>query len=100
MTQTKAPHGVVAAIITPMGANGSPDLVRLVARAKQLLDGGCDALNLLGTTGEATSLTFAQRAAVMETVAGAGLPLERVMVGTGAAAVGDAVALSKLAADL
>src|SRR5258706_3186804 len=93
-------RGVIAAIVTPVSATGAPDHARLFARAELLLEGGCDALNLLGTTGEATSLTVAQRTAAMEFVAKAGLPLSRIMVGTGAAAVGDAVALSRLAADL
>jgi len=45
---------------------------------------GCDGLNVLGTTGEATSYALAQRQAVMNAYRAAGLPLERMMVGTGA----------------
>ena len=92
--------GVIAAIITPVNANGEPDHERLTRRARHLLSNGCDGLNLLGTTVEATSLTFNQRSAAIKAMAAADLPLERIMVGTGAAAVGDAVALSRLAADL
>src|SRR5262249_60727500 len=63
-------------------------------------DNGCDGLNVLGTTGEATSFSLDQRKAVMTAYAGAGLPLERLMVGTGAAALADALALTRHAAEL
>ena len=68
--------------------------------ARFLLDNGCDALNVLGTTGEATSFSLAERKAVMSAYKAQGLPLDRLMVGTGAAAVSDAAALTRHAADL
>ena len=55
---------------------------------------------MLGTTGEATSFSLEQRKAVMSAYKAAGLPLDRLMVGTGAAATADAVALTRHAADL
>jgi 4-hydroxy-tetrahydrodipicolinate synthase len=55
---------------------------------------------VLGTTGEATSFSRDERMAVMNAYKVAGLPLERLMVGTGAAAVSDAIALSRHAAEL
>ena len=91
-------RGVVAAIATPI-AGAAPDHERFIGLARKLLDGGCDGLNVLGTTGEATSFTAAQRMGVM-TAAAKSLPLSRMMVGTGAAAVGDAVALSQHASGL
>ena len=91
--------GVIAALPTPVTSDGRPDIPRFVALARRLLDEGCDALNVCGTTGEATSMAVAQRALVMSAAAAA-LPRERLMVGTGAAAVADAVALTKLAAEL
>ena len=92
--------GVIAAIATPVGEDGAPDLKRAVALARSLLDNGCDALNVLGTTGEATSFSLAERREVMSAYRAAGLPMERLMVGTGAAAVADAVALTRHAAEL
>jgi 4-hydroxy-tetrahydrodipicolinate synthase len=92
--------GVIAAIPTPINSAGDPDHGRLLMLARHLLDNGCDGLNLLGTTGEATSFTAEQRMGVMSAVAEGGLPLDRLMVGTGAAAVGDAVRLSSHAAEL
>lgn len=91
-------RGVVAAIATPI-QNAAPDHDRFLSLARKLLDGGCDGLNVLGTTGEATSFTVGQRTGVM-TVAAKSLPLNRLMVGTGAAAIGDAVALSQHASGL
>src|SRR5215472_2016686 len=64
-------RGVIAAIATPVGESGEP-----------------------------TSFSLAQRQAVMTAYAQAGLPLDRMMVGTGAAAVADAVALTRHAAAL
>lgn len=93
-------RGVIAAVATPVEPNGEPDLARATKLARFLLDNGCDGLNVLGTTGEATSFSLAQRQRVMTAYRDAGLPLDRLMVGTGAAAVADAVALTRHAAEL
>ena len=55
------PRGVIAATATPIDADFRPDLARLLAHCRALLDGGCDAINLLGTTGEATAFGVEQR---------------------------------------
>ena len=92
--------GVIAAIATAVDENGEPDCARSTALAKFLLDHGCDALNVLGTTGEATSFSTEQRRKLMNAYREAGLPMQRLMVGTGAAAVRDAVELTRHAAEL
>lgn len=92
--------GVIAAIATPVQEDGAPDLARAVKLARFLLDNGCDGLNVLGTTGEATSFSLAERLSVMQAYKKDGLPLDRLMVGTGAAATADAVALTKAAEEL
>src|SRR3954453_22227408 len=92
--------GVIAALATAVNKNGSPDTARSTALARYLLDNGCDGLNVLGTTGEATSLSLAERQQVMNAYRTAGLPLDRLMVGTAAAAVAYAVALTRHAAEL
>ena len=87
--------GVIAAAATPLRDDLSIDHAKLAAHCRWLLnDGGCDAVNLLGTTGEATSFSVEQRLAAMRAVAEAGLPMERFMVGTGASALEDAVRLT------
>src|SRR5437879_8248510 len=93
-------RGVIAAIATAVDEQGAPDCARSTALARFLLDNGCDGLNVLGTTGEATSFSLAQRERVMLAYKTAGLPMERLMVGTGAAALADAVALTSTAAEL
>lgn len=97
---TKTLSGVIAAVATPVDESGAPDLKRAVNLARYLLENGCDGLNVLGTTGEATSFSVAERKAVMDAYKANGLPLHRLMVGTGAAAVSDAVALTCHAAEL
>lgn len=97
---TNTLRGVIAAIATPVAGTGSPDHKRFVRLARFLLGNGCDGLNVLGTTGEATSFTAEQRMGLMSAVAEAGLPLDRLMVGTGAAAVGDSVRITGHAAEL
>jgi 4-hydroxy-tetrahydrodipicolinate synthase len=97
---SKTLSGVIAAAATPVGEDGAPDLKRAVKLARYLLDNGCDGLNVLGTTGEATSFARDERMAVMDAYKANGLPLHRLMVGTGAAAMSDAVALTRHAAEL
>ena len=97
---SKTLSGVIAAIATPIEESGAPDLKRAVNLARYLLDNGCDGLNVLGTTGEATSFSLDERKAVMDAYKANGLPLHRLMVGIGAAAVSDAVALTRHAAEL
>jgi 4-hydroxy-tetrahydrodipicolinate synthase len=92
--------GVIAAVATAVDDKGEPDCTRATALARFLLDNGCDGLNVLGTTGEATSFSLEQRKRVMTAYKDNGLPLDRLMVGTGAASVADAVALTRHAAEL
>src|ERR1700704_2022424 len=92
--------GVIAAVATAVDETGAPDAARSTRLARFLLDTGCDGLNVLGTTGEATSFSLDQRKRLMTAYGEAGLPMDRLMVGTGAAATADAVALTQHAADL
>jgi 4-hydroxy-tetrahydrodipicolinate synthase len=97
---SKTLSGVIAAVATPIDESGAPDLKRAVSLARYLLDNGCDGLNVLGTTGEATSFSLDERKGVMDAYKANGLPLHRLMVGTGAAAMSDAIALTRHAAEL
>jgi 4-hydroxy-tetrahydrodipicolinate synthase len=100
MTNAKPLQGVIAAVATAVDQAGAPDAARSTGLARFLLGNGCDGLNVLGTTGEATSFSLDQRRGVMSAYAASGLPLDRMMVGTGAAAVADAIALTRHAAEL
>ena len=67
---------------------------------RTLLKTGCDNITLLGTTGDATTFSVEQRLAVVRAVVDAGLPLARVMVGTGLCALDDSVRLTQAAAGM
>lgn len=97
---SKTLSGVIAAVATPIDESGMPDLMRATDLARHLLDNGCDGLNVLGSTGEATSFSRDERMTVMDAYKKNGLPLDRLMVGTGAASVSDAIALTRHAAKL
>lgn len=92
-TRTTLPRGVFAAALTPLDASCAPDHDAFVRHAAALLDGGCDGLAVLGSTGEANSLAIEQRLALIETAA-ARLPGDRLLVGTGSCAVADAIELT------
>jgi 4-hydroxy-tetrahydrodipicolinate synthase len=92
--------GVIAAVLTPLDAGWQPDAAKAVAYYGQLLETGCDGLNVLGTTGEAMSLSIEQRLGLMRALSKSGLPLQRMMVGTGSASLADTATLTRAAADL
>jgi 4-hydroxy-tetrahydrodipicolinate synthase len=93
-------RGVIAASATPVKNDFSPDTARLVVHLRKLLDGGCDAVNLLGTTGEANSFGLQDRVQIMRAVKEGGLPMQRFMVGTGVCSLSETVTLTKAADEL
>lgn len=99
MTANRKLGGIWCAVATPLDARLNPDAAKAVAYYAELLRRGCDGINLLGTTGEAMSLSLDQRIGLMEAVANSDLPIDRVMVGTGAASLHDAVRLTQAAFD-
>lgn len=93
--------GVIAAAATPIREDLTIDHPRLIQHCRWLLGpGGCDGVNLLGTTGEATSFSLDQRIEAMTAIVQAGLPVDRFMVGTGASSLSDAVRLTASAMQL
>ena len=93
-------RGVIAASATPVHPDYGPDIERLLPHLRHLLETGCDAVNLLGTTGEANSFGLQQRLAIMRAVPEAGMPMDRFMVGTGVCSLDETVTLTQAAADL
>src|SRR3954454_8722262 len=90
--------GVNAAVLTPMRADLSIDLDRMAAHSRWLLANGCDNLGVLGTTGEANSIGLSERMEILEGLAKRGIPLAKMMPGTGVPALTDTVLLTKHAA--
>ena len=93
------PKGVWSAVLTPLDARLRPDAAKAIDYYHRLLDDGIDGLNVLGSNGEAPSFGIKQRASYMEAIARSGLPLERMMAGTGATALDDTAFLTQLALD-
>src|SRR5258708_2993938 len=93
-------RGVIAAVATPINEDGSPDVARATKLARYLVDDGCDGLNVLGTTGEATSFSLDDRKPLISPYPAARLPPDRMMAGPGAAAPAEAVALTRYASEL
>ncbi|PUA18690.1 dihydrodipicolinate synthase family protein [Glaciimonas sp. PCH181] len=92
--------GVMPAVTTPFTRDGNVDHALLIERCAWLLSNGCDGINLLGTTGEGTSLSVRQRLAVMQAISASGLPLSRLMISTGASALEDAQVLTAQGVEL
>ena len=88
------PHGVFAAALTPLNQSLAPDHDAFVDHALALLEGGCDGLAVLGSTGEANSLPVDRRQALIEAATDR-LPADRLLMGTGSCAVDEAVRLTK-----
>lgn len=95
--QTSLPRGVFAAALTPLDADLAPDHDAFIGHARALLEGGCDGVAVLGSTGEANSMPLAQRRALLEAAAG-GLPPNRLLMGTGACALADAIEMTRASA--
>ncbi len=92
--------GVLAAVLTPIHEDLAPDAPNFVAHCRNLLAQGCDGLAVLGTTSEANSFTVDERIALLDALAAAGIPGERLIPGTGCCAIPDTVRLSKRAVEM
>jgi len=89
------PGGVFAAVLTPMRDDLSVDRAAYAAHCRRLLDEGCHGLGIFGTTGEANSLSVAERIAAWEDLVADGIPADVLLPGTGACALPDAVTLAR-----
>ena len=94
-----AAGGVWSPVLVPLRRDLGIDTERFVAHARWLLAQGCHGLALFGTTSEANSFSVSERRALVEEVVGAGIPPERLMVGTGCCALTDSVELTRHAVD-
>jgi len=86
--------GIWAPAVTPLDADLMPDHARAIAHMRWLLDAGCHGIAYMGTTSEATSFSVAERISLLEAALEAGIPADRLMVGSGCAALSDSVALT------
>jgi 4-hydroxy-tetrahydrodipicolinate synthase len=89
------PEGVLAAVLTPMDDGLVPDHPAFSAHCHRLLAAGCHGLSVFGTTGEANSLSVAERLAALEALLEGGVPADVLLPGTGSCALTDTVRLSR-----
>jgi len=87
--------GVFAASLTPLKSTFEPDLFELINHAQWLLESGANGVALLGSTGEANSLTIEQRLGIIKK-SSRELPPNQLMIGTGSSALGDAINLTRV----
>lgn len=92
-------QGIIAAVPTALDADGHPRKSAFLEHCQWMLDNGCDGLNILGSTGEANSISNADRTQIMEW-ASTNLDTSRLMVGTGTPSLDDTIKLTRHAGDL
>lgn len=100
MSAALHPRGVFSAALTPLGEDLAPDHARFTAHCRRLLEEGCDGIALLGTTGEANSFSTGERQALLEAAVADGIAPDRLLPGTGVAALTETVALTRHALSL
>lgn len=90
--------GIYAAIVTPFDENGNLVRDQLTGLLRHLARSGCHGVLLAGTTGEGPSLSVKERITLFKTASHLDTSL-RLLVGTGAASLSDAVDLTRAAFD-
>ena len=86
--------GVLSPVLTPFKPNLEPDVARYIAHCKWLISNNVG-LAIFGTNSEAASLSVSERLGLTDALLAAGVPAHRMMPGTGACALPDAVTLTK-----
>ena len=85
--------GVLSPVVTPFKADLSPDPERFVRQCRWLLSQNCG-LAVFGTNSEANSLSVDEKIDLLDALVDAGLDTSRMMPGTGACALPDAVRMT------
>lgn len=86
--------GVLSPVVTPFKADLSPDAAKLVSICKWLI-GQDVGLAVFGTNSEANSLSVGEKIELMNALADAGIPGQRMMPGTGCCSITDTVELTR-----
>ncbi|MBN3760857.1 dihydrodipicolinate synthase family protein [Burkholderia sp. Ac-20365] len=94
MTLPKTFQGALSPVLTPFDDNGVPSAERLVRHCRALLNDDVG-LAVFGTNSEANSLSVAEKRDLLDALIAAELPAARMMPGTGACALPDAVELTR-----
>ena len=95
---TKAKRGIYAAAISPFTEEYRLEHSKLIDYCFYLLsEGGCDGVAPIGTTGEGASISVEDRLSLPKSFFDAGIPCDRVIIGTGNPSTPDAARISKAA---
>jgi 4-hydroxy-tetrahydrodipicolinate synthase len=94
MTASTRLQGVFSPVLTPFNRQYQPDAGRFVRHCRWLLAQGVG-LAVFGTNSEANSLSVREKRALLDALIEAGLPAQRMMPGTGACALPDAIELTR-----
>ena len=86
--------GALAPVLTPFRADLEPDVPRFIAHCRWLVDNGAG-LAIFGTNSEANSMSIDERLRLTDALLEAGVQPARLMPGTGASSVADAVTLTR-----
>ena len=97
-TENSKIRGVLSPVVTPFTSALQPDKTRFTQHCQWLLDSG-DGLAIFGTNSEANSLSVNEKRMLLDHLVSTGLPAERMMPGTGACSITDAVELTKPAVE-
>lgn len=97
---TEQLRGVITPLLTPFNDDGSLALDLYVAHARWVLGQGSHFLSPFGTTGEALSVSLAERKAALEALVEGGIPAARLMPGTGLCSLPETAELSAHAVGL
>lgn len=87
-------RGALAPALTPFNARLEPDPARFIVHCRWLVDNHAG-LAIFGTNSEAASLSVPERIALTDALLDAGIPASKLMPGTGACSITDAVALTR-----
>lgn len=96
MNENSAIRGVLSPVVTPFTSSKEPDADKLTAHCQWLLDSNVG-LAVFGTNSEANSLSLGEKRHLLDHLLAAGIPADRMMPGTGACSITDAVELTEVA---
>lgn len=87
--------GVMAAVLTPLNDDLSPNVAMWLDQCRYLLAEGCTGLAVLGTTSEANSFTVAERLSLLDALGNSDIDAGLAVPGVGCCALPDTVELCR-----
>lgn len=96
MTTATRLQGIFSPVLTPFNNDYTPDSNRFVKHCRWLVEQGVG-LAAFGTNSEANSLSVGEKRKLLDALLEAGVPAARMMPGTGACALPDAIELTRRA---